>query len=303
MEVQRVMKNVTQSNLSAFHVTSGQKTSVMGGISRIIATTDLTDKARDHFMRVKPTDEESFRRNCIYRKIRYYTTNIRTTDFGADSFWITWDDRFTTVRLYIDYPKLLKDRRSLALIKETILAHVDCEVMISSNFAGIVDIKCDPETTVFREIHDILEISIGIDGILDYDDGIVSGSNVAALMATGYVDGSNLWSSHVTQIYDEFGVEAARSVLESVIGGVLADYATHSGEPTAFNKYAMKLIDKGLLLSMAFERPAADLKSVGRSTNGIVDMSKSVQSQIMIANQVPIVGSNSSLFDLVRPKQ
>ena len=297
MVAQGVMKGITQSNLSAFHNTAGSI--YESGINQIKCMIDLAGSPSDYSMKVDVKDEILFKRECLSRKLGYYIMNFRSSDFGADSFWVHWDTSLTTVRLYTNYLKLLKDCRSLGYLKEIIKNHTGFSVTVSSDFVGIIDVQLDElDSTLLCEIQDILNIKLGIDGILDYNNGIVTGSNVASLLETEYVDISSLWSSNVIQIYEEFGIEAARNIMATVLGDVLADYATHTGVPKAFNKNSINPNDK-LLLSMGFEKASIDIKTIGRSSNGITDGASGVQSQIMMGCYPPKIGSNSDLFDVI----
>lgn len=302
VSVQGLMRNATQSNLSSFHEAGLKST---GGNLTIQNVLDVTDTG-NFYMRVVVDDESLFRRKFIYRKLRYYIMEYKPPVYlkdNPDSFW-NMDTNNLLVRFYTDYRKLVKDCRSLEYIKEIIESRMDVSITVSSDFVGIMDIRdpyCVDESTHER-IYEILDMNLGVNGILDYSNGIVSGSNLDTISRVKEVDGTRLTSNNIRQVQRRFGIEAARYVIASEIGvsydevDTIADYMTWHGEVYPFTKFSPDQERKGILTSMGFERPNYDLAKLVKGP--ILDRMTSVYSQAMTGMKTKI-GSNSSNFEVI----
>lgn len=307
-----VMKHTIQSSLSAFHTVGGGggNSTYNGGMEQIKTITDLLKQNRNFFMKVKVLDDKKFKKKYISRNIIHYTMSYRSHDFHIDNFWIKWNTDKTTIRLYINYVKLIYDHRTLLDLKNVISPFTRSEIKISADIIGIIDIQInETDTTLSKAINDILNIKIGMDNILEYNgDNIIHGSNILSLMRDNesdmLIDKSTMWSNDIDKIYKNFGIEAVNCVMRKTLNAVLADYATIDGVPKSFNKYGIDISEsKGILPSMAFERATVDLKRLGKFLkHGINDNMSSVLSQMMIGNESSKIGSNSPLFDIIMEK-
>jgi len=306
--VQGLMRKATQSNLSSFHEAGLKSTSGNLTVQNVL---DVTDN-ENFYMNVVVDDEKLFKMKFIRRKLKYYVMEYKPHPYlikdDPDSFWNLKYERelIAIVRLYTDYRKLTKDCRSLQYIKEKIEARMDVTVTVSSDFVGIIDIRTEHEVNEsnYKKIYEILNIDLGVEGILDYSNGIVKGSNLDIMSRVREVDGTKLTSNNIKQVQKRFGIEAARYVIFREIGvsydevGVIADYMTWHGEVFPFTKFSPDQERKGILTSMGFERPNYDLSKL---VNGpIHDEMKSVYSQAMVGIKTKI-GSNSSNFEVINP--
>ncbi|KAF8585619.1 hypothetical protein K439DRAFT_1615756 [Ramaria rubella] len=205
----------------------------------------------------------------------------------------------TLVRLYTDYRKLIEDCRTLEYIREMIQLRKDLTVTITSDFVGIINIveqypSSDP---IHKRITDILDIELGIQGILEYNDNVVTGSNLSMVSRLDEVEKDTLWSNSIRQVEERFGIEAARELIFGELKascdnpGIIADYMTWHGSVHPLNKGILD--NKGVLSSMAFERPKQDMNKL--SNGSVEDDVSSVYSQIMTGSDCLLGTRNPSM--------
>lgn len=292
------MKGITQSSLSAFHNTSGEE---LGSGSKIRHILEFGGRDNDYFMKADILNYKLFRKSTIFRPLGYYVLYYISSSFNVDNFWVTWDTDRTTIRLYINYRKLLKDFRTLEDLKEHIHEYTKLKVNISSDFVGIIDIELDElDTTLTKEISNILNIELGTKGIIEcYENGFIVGSNFGLMMDNKFIKKETLYSNNIIQVYEQLGIEAARSVYHLQTNDILADFATFEGKPTPFTKYGLvgNDDDNKLLVSMGFERSGHDIKRIGKSRE-CTDHLTNISSQIMVGMDPPTIGTNSKLFEI-----
>ena len=294
--VQRIMRSATQSNLSSFHEAGLRSFRNNLSVQNVL---DVTGDANTS-MEITTDDHESFRREYLYRKFGYYVLGYKSSLYlsRSDEFW-EMDSDGVLVRFYVDYKKLIEDCRSLRFIKGIITSKKDYDVVISSDFVGILDIveRFTINEPVNQKIFEILDIDMGIDGILDYVDGKSSGSNLDVVSRIRNVDRTLLRSNNIRQVERKLGIEAARNVIFKELGKdslVIADYMTWHGRVHAFNKFGPW--DKGIIASMGFERPNKDIARIGIAPE--VDPIESTYSQTVMGN-VPSIVSNNPNFRVI----
>ena len=207
------------------------------------------------------------------------------------------DNGGVLVRFYVNYKlKFIEDCRSLRFIKGIITSKKDYDVVISSDFVGILDIIGINEP-INQKIFEILDIDMGIEGILDYVDGKSSGSNLDVVSRIRHIDRTLLRSNKIRQVEKRLGIEAARNVIFKELGkdsSVTANYMAWHGKTHAFNKFGPW--DKGVISSMGFERPNKDMARVAIAPE--VDPIVSTYSQTAMGN-VPSIGSNNPNFRII----
>lgn len=298
LAVESVMKGATQKNLSSFHMSgSSQEISSELPIQNVINLTAPADKM---LIACRIEDEAKFKKNCIYRQISYYIRGYRTSKFEEDKYWMRGSD--TTIRLYIDYVKLLGDCRCLEDLSEVIKNTIECgNVITSCDFVGIIDISIDEKLlSLNKKIWEIYEIPMGVEGIFGYENGKVSGTNLEFMLNGSYADSRSIKSNNIKQVYRCLGIEACRAVIRDEIsrggGKLMADFMTFSGRPEAFSKnHSSFKEDKGFLVPMSFEKPMEDLRKLG---TGRTESGGTVYSQIMMGTK-PTIGTNDTLFEII----
>jgi hypothetical protein len=110
---------------------------------------------------------------------------------------------------------------------------------------------------------------LGIDGIRDMRGSIASGSNLGALLKLPDIDPNRTYSSHVLEMEEKFGVEAARQILYEEIlkknnnpryAEIIADYMSVTGALKGFGKSQVR---HHPILSMGYEESTSDLRRLG----------------------------------------
>ena len=135
-----------------------------------------------------------------------------------------------------------------------------------------------------------------------------TGSNLFDILCKSYVDSSRTYSINVSEMYETFGIEAARWILEKEIIGVfvlsdastnprhvklLCDLMTNRGTIMAANRNGINQSDNeiGPLAKSSFEETIGQLTMAG--LYGISDKLKGVSSNIMVG-QIPKCGTGYS---------
>ena len=135
-----------------------------------------------------------------------------------------------------------------------------------------------------------------------------TGSNLFDILCKSYVDSSRTYSIWVSEMYETFGIEAARWILEKEIIGVfelsgastnprhvklLCDLMTNRGTIMAANRIGINQSDNeiGPLAKSSFEETIGQLTMAG--LYGISDKLKGVSSNIMVG-QIPKCGTGYS---------
>lgn len=297
ISIHGLMKHATQSNLSSFHEAGLKSKDSVLPIQNILNVAK-NDDAR---MVVDVQDSNDFKKKHLYRKFSYYVVQYKSAlhlDPTVDSFWGMKSDS-SLVRFYTNYRRLIEDCRTLEYIREILLLRKDLTIEISSDFVGIVDIseKYTTNEPMHRKISDILDIELGIEGVLEYSDNVTVGSNLNMVSRLDDIDHSTLWSNDIRQVESRFGIEAARCLIYDEIKNncdnpeVIADYMAFYGKIHPFGKHNPGQESKGFLSSMSFEQPNYDIAKIGRSAIG--DDITSVYSQTMIGMS-PSNGTNNS---------
>jgi len=301
--VHNIMRKATQSNLSSFHEAGLISRDSTLPIQNILNVT----KNKDVHMIVDTDDHNMFRRRYLHRKFSYYVVQYKSSlylDKNVDIFWGI-NRGPSLVRFYTNYKRLIKDCRTLEYIRDILILRRDLIVNISSDFVGIIDIveKYPTNEPDHKKISEILDIEFGIDGILEYTDGVVTGSNLDMVSRLNHIDKHSLWSNDIRQVEEKFGIEAARNLIFSEIkhdyneAGIIADYMAYHGKIYPFNKYNPDQIGKGILSSMSFEQPNHDISKICLKPMG--DDATSVYSQSMIGMK-PKNGTNNPNIDIIK---
>jgi DNA-directed RNA polymerase II subunit RPB1 len=168
---------------------------------------------------------------------------------------------------------------------------------------GMLGIKA----ATFRKDNDTLELQEGAykqveQFVLDTD-----GSNFMAVMNHPMVDGYKLQSSHVHDIYENLGVEAARSCLiremttlfeEAGVNyrhlGLLCDVMTRAGRLMSVSRYGVNKSDIGPLAKASFEETDKILRQA--ALFGEVDPVTGVSAKIMTGQ---LIKGGTGFFDIL----
>lgn len=301
-----VLADLTQDSLSAFH-SAGIESGTNGQNLR-----DIIDGIRDNSS-VGMCIQGKPKKSITYRTMRYYITGITNSiigDLEEENFWydiggFEYNKSDIIIRFYLDYHKIKNDDRTLHRIaKDVFQGHT--RVYCSPDFMGIIDVH----VTNMIEIAGVIEminVPMGIPDVLGClkvgSSLITTGSNLQEVCCMKNVDPSKTISNDIYDVERTFGLEAANRVIynEMISKGCdkrasifISNFMTCKGYVSPFHKDNPMLRDKGILTSIAFERPKKDIKeSLGKHD----DCKGSVYSQIM-TGAIPNVGTGSALFRL-----
>jgi len=138
-----------------------------------------------------------------------------------------------------------------------------------------------------------------------------SGSNLEDILIHPSVDAYNTTSNHIWEIYDIFGIEAARKMLYTEISDVfemsgsyvnsrhialLVDIITNRGALMSIDRHGINKSDRGPLAKCSFEETPDIIARA--AIFGELDKVRSVSANIMLGQEVPIgTGAVDILFD------
>ena len=283
--VQSVLMSATQMNLSHFH-TAGMDTA--GAASNVMPSA------------AEAMDSVYTKRNTSMRfETSADITNIRRHIVGAtlSSFVITIGSSFTllpdreniwykalgvpmhsaVLRFYIDYKKMHNHGLTLDMLAEEAFGD-DCSWRVSPDFMGMIDIETSGmhmslwlsrmEQRVCGTPN-ILSCGMLPSARLRTSAVATRGTDIYAVSRIPEVDKKTIVSNNVAEVERMFGIEAAASMLNKLIGPrVVSDFMTRTGTVLPFHK-RNEIMSKGLLTCMGFERPKDDIRAAVISSSKI----------------------------------
>lgn len=257
-----------------------------------------------------------------YEPLRESTTSHWYTIFSK-LFGESWRTYSHGIKIQFNTELLYENNISLKEIAKKIEdSYAEVIVVYSPDFLGRMDIWINTKEIVNEDdifesdeeaknvyIEEIIIPTIkklhlfGIQGIRDIffekknGEWMIEteGSNLKELLANPNVDVSRTISNNVWDIYDTFGIEAARNFLieefTSVISSdgtfvndshtlLLVDVMTYSGTITSISRYGMKKETCGPMAKASFEESLDNFLKAG--VNGEVETTNGVSASIMI---------------------
>jgi DNA-directed RNA polymerase II subunit RPB1 len=245
------------------------------------------------------------------------------------------------IRLTFNRRKILNKKISMDDIHLIIKYHLPNSNIIYSDdnankliFRLKINFKSSPTdidndyNTLIKYIEDIKKITVkgvhGIDNVsllennaLITENGIVyntgqeyylktGGSNMFEILCKDFVDVTRTVSADINEMYDVFGIESARFMIEQQINDVfkfsgtstsirhvelLCDIMCNKGKIMAANRHGINQSNIGPLAKCSFEETTDQFKSA--SVFGIKDLIEGVSSNIMVG-QIPKCGTGDS---------
>lgn len=301
--IQFLMHGATQSNLSSFH------------------------SAGTSYMSISPTVQQllDVSKHPICRTILYYNSDtllpiwklMRSSlwsfvksidiidDFEEDDWYevgremelirIVYEEDTAVFRIVFDYERL----RNMDLHLSDIATFFDGYVLaISPNIIGIIDIHTDDVSSIINILSILRSVKLGIEDICSVKENICEGSNLKDLYQLPEIDSKRTISNHIYDVYHTLGIEAARDILleelernmegNTFYASIIADFMTREGYLNSFVKGKMFDQEKGILLSMALERPSNDIQKMAYGP--IRDNLNNSYSRLMIGKN-PAIGT------------
>lgn len=300
--IQFLMHGATQSNLSYFH------------------------SAGTSYMSISPTVQQllDVSKHPICRTILYYDYNtlpkwklLRSSlwsfvksidimdDFEEDDWYdvgremelirIVYEEDTAVFRIVFDYERLCSMEIKLADIATCFKDYV---LAVSPDIIGIIDIHTDDVSSIINLVSILRSVKFGIEDIHSVKENICEGSNLKDLYQLSEIDSKRTISNHIYDVYHTLGIEAARDILVEELernmegntsyASIIADFMTREGYLNSFAKGKMFDQEKGILLSMALERPSNDIQKMAYGP--IRDNLNNSYSRLMIGKS-PAIGT------------
>lgn len=303
---QSVGAEATQMTLNTFHFAGVAEHSVQG-LPRLIEILDAKKNLTSSFMRVylkkKGMTDEKFK--LIAGKIKETKLLEFTSDVDIDL-----DAKKVVINLN------LKKFNKFKIDVESIISYLDKKIRKNCSIDGNVLVVAESATSSLRDLISAKELALnsivyGIKGIKDVsllrEDGdyliITKGVSLKQVSLIDSVDVDRLYSNDIVEMYNFFGIEAARGVIIREILDVvksqglsinerhvllIADIMTQTGDVKGMTRYGIVADKLNVLTRASFETPLKHL-SKGALMNEVNKLS-SITENVM-TNQIVNVGT------------
>ncbi len=271
---QSVGEPSTQMTLNTFHF-AGVAAQSVEGLPRLIEILDIKKTLEMPFMKIylksKYQKEESIQ--LVANKIK----ETKLSDFAKN---IDIDIEEKVVSLELD----LKELKKYKIEPESLLTFIDKKIRKTTELKENNLIMSGTTTSSLKDLMSIKELALnsivyGIKGISDItilkeDSGefviITRGIALKQVMAMEEVDTYRLYSNSIADIFNQFGVEAARQVIINEIMEVvnsqglsinerhvllIADIMTYTGESRGMTRFGIVADKLNVLTRASFETP------------------------------------------------
>jgi DNA-directed RNA polymerase II subunit RPB1 len=188
---------------------------------------------------------------------------------------------------------------------------------IDNDYNTLIKYIEDIKKITVKGVHGIDSVSLLENNALITDNGIVyntgqeyylktGGSNMFEILCKDFVDVTRTVSADINEMYEVFGIESARFMIEQQINDVfkfsgtstsirhvelLCDIMCNKGKIMAANRHGINQSNIGPLAKCSFEETTDQFKSA--SVFGIKDLIEGVSSNIMVG-QIPKCGTGDS---------
>lgn len=302
---QSVGEPSTQMTLNTFHF-AGVATQSVEGLPRLIEILDIKKTLEMPMMKIYL--------NKVYseEEIKIISNKIKETKL--EEFIKKFDIDVEEKRIVLELD--LKELKKINLDLTKILDNLDKKIKKNSQIEGKNLIISGNETDGLKELMNIKELAIssiitGIKGIKDITIIkeneefliITKGISLKAVSNLEEIDLNRLYCNDITEMYNIYGIEAARQVIMNEIMEVvrsqglsinerhvllIADAMTYTGEPRGMTRYGI-VADKLNVLTRASFETAIKHIALGSLTNEENQL-KSITENVM-TNQMVYVGT------------
>jgi len=297
--IQYLMHGATQSNLSSFH-TAGAASSVLTPTIQQLLDVSKNPICRTSLYFRQPLPAWKIVRRSLWSIVR--CINIMH-EFEEDDWYalgremgiihLVYEPDTLVLRIELDYRAMKDLELSLDIISRFFHGY---NVARSPDIVAVIDVHADDIGTIIDVIGILRNVTFGIEDLDHFSGSHVAGSNLMALFSLEEIDTTRTISNHIVDVYNALGLEAARDVLHEELcryitpkyAHVIADFMTRDGTLDSFSKGQKFDKDKGILLSMALERPSSDIQML--AYRPAVDNLNNSYSRLMVGKS-PDVGT------------
>lgn len=303
---QSVGEPSTQMTLNTFHF-AGVATQSVLGLPRLIEILDAKKNLEMPIMKIYLESKGMNEEKCklIASKIK----ETKLLEFATNTD-INVEDRIVTIDLD------LKSLKKFEIDPENLISYLDKKIRKSTKVEGKSLIVTGEETDGLKDLMGIKELALssivfGIKGISDVSllkDGnefviVTQGIALKHIMEIPEVNKSKIYCNDVVEVFDAFGIEAARKVIINEIMEVvksqglsinerhvllIADIMTVSGEARGMTRYGIVAEKMNVLTRASFETPLKHISAgaVMHETNRLTSITENV-----MTNQLVNVGT------------
>ncbi len=299
---QSVGEPSTQMTLNTFHF-AGVATQSVEGLPRLIEILDAKKNLEMPIMKIY-----FHKKGMTEDKCKVVASKIKETKLHEFALNIDIDVEGKKVTIELD----LKSLKKYEIDPESLISYLDKKIRKSTEFEGKSLTISGEETDGLKELMGMKELALnsivfGIKGIRDVSilkDGdefivITRGIALKQVMALEEVDKDRIYCNDVVEVYDNFGIEAARKVIIHEILEVvksqglsinerhvllIADIMTVSGEPRGMTRYGVVAEKMNVLTRASFETPLKHISSgaVMHESNRLTSITENVMTNQMV---------------------
>ena len=243
-------------------------------------------------LRLELDREKMFNKNINMDDISYALNHAFGKNFNASAVNLIYSD-FNSKKLIMRI-RLGKEDKTLGFGDDLAgLKKFQNKILNSIVIRGVPGIR----SATFRKHADLLEHVGGEYKPIEQYVIDTDGTNFLEVMNHPAVDGTRLYSTHVHDIYQNLGVEAARACLISELFGlfeeagvnyrhlgILCDVMTRNGRLMSIDRYGINKMDNGPLAKASFEETGSILLKA--ALFGEVDPITGVSANIMMGQSI-----------------
>jgi len=272
---QSVGEPSTQMTLNTFHF-AGVATQSVEGLPRLIEILDAKKNLEMPIMKIY-----FHKKGMTEEKCKVVASKIKETKLHEFALNIDIDVEGKKVTIELD----LKSLKKYEIEPESLISYLDKKIRKSTEFEGKSLTISGEETDGLKELMGMKELALN--------------SIVFGIKGIREVDRDRIYCNDVVEVYDNFGIEAARKVIIHEILEVvksqglsinerhvllIADIMTVSGEPRGMTRYGVVAEKMNVLTRASFETPLKHISSgaVMHESNRLTSITENVMTNQMV---------------------